>query len=189
MSPFSIQADLSNADPWDPTKTFEDLPVGIFDVKTTEVEEYQKPGGKRSLHFVFEVTSTGPAKGKRGDIYIGLDFEAGQGVNKRKLITSLNSHGAKAERIKAAGANLNVTEAHFLGKPAIVYVREANAEATARAKADGRARALNDKEFIRPEDRAELLKALEAVSAPAAPAPAGAPATAQPPAKADDLFA
>jgi hypothetical protein len=111
-------------------------------------------------------------------------------VNKRKLITALISHGAKAERIKAAGANLNITEAHFSGKAALVYVREANAEAAAKAKADGRAHALNDKEFIRPEDFVELTKAAAAVGAPT-PAAAGAapaPATAQPPAAADDLF-
>lgn len=152
----SIQANLANVQEWDATRgSYTDLDPGLYEVTTTDVGEH-----KGTVKFT--------VKGTFGstDVYTPKDMN--KDANARKMKAAILSHGAKKEKIEAAGDKLTITEALFVNRKAFLLV-------TAVEGVDDKGRKLlNDKAFVTPEQAAAWKKAQG--DKPAAPAASPAPA-------------
>ncbi len=163
----SIQANLANVQEWDATRgPLTDVEPGLYEVKTTDVVEHKA---------TVKYSVTGPF----GTCEVFIPKDMTKDSNARKMKAAILSHGAKREKIEAAGDKLTITESLFVGRTAFMLV-------TAVEGVDDKGRKLlNDKAFVTPEQAAAWKKAN--ASKPAAPkadpapaangaAPAGAPA-------------
>lgn len=155
----NLTANFKGVEAWDATRGgFTDVEPGLYEVTTTEVGEH-----KATVKFVVKGTFG------QAEVYVPKDMT--KDANLRKMKAAVISHGAKPEKLEAAG-EITLSDPLFVNKKAFLLVTKV--EGT-----DDKGRALlNDKAFVTPAQAAAWKKAQKestpAAKADAAPAANGA---------------